>query len=735
MELMDQLRELGATEVLFPLTISAPTGAGKTYAAFALARQFLDRGQSVVYLTPLRAQAMEVFERHKEEHPELVLVLGGRPLKGPADKPRLIVATYEALFSRFALWRRHLPFIASVGLLVIDEVHLLEAPGRGPVLEQLICWAKRLNPRLVLLAMSGTIGSDRDLCTFLESGLISITSRPVPLAVRVVSYERVRQEETLLELLDDQVATLVFVHSRRKAVALAEHLQTRGIDAAPHHAGLDAAERATVERGLRARRLSVVVATPTLEMGLNLPVSRVICLDLFFYEEGRWRLLNRRSLHQRLGRAGRPGLDETGEGIIMVPRRARMGDLLAEGFEPLRSRLVIHSDFTMFILREVTYGLSTSEVQLQRAADTTLAGAARTLPPLGESLDQLVSSGFLTREEERLIPSPMARLALRRFVDPFFLAKMVPFLVQPLTPFDLLLLISMAPEADARPLWAEELDALNAALEGVTTHLLPASLEPLIAIFGLPKVLAGIKSAVLLDRTPGRPGLLHGGRPVPPGRSLGMTTQRYLGVLTEQALAMDDPVRRLQRRVLLVVTGGACRGLGPETALMTLLPGISATTAKKLAQRGIDSLEALMSTPVETLRTFLPRDRPEKLRRDARTVIEALVPVGPSPGPTLELAPTRNAETLLRLQRALTLAVIPLESERWQVRGAFSTREIEGDTCSCPDAALGHRCKHLLAVDLATGRMTPPGPPGEGPLDLGALWFASGDSGSSGIRT
>ena len=73
---------------------------------------------------------------------------------------------------------------------------------------------------------------------------------------------------------------LVFVQSRRRSEALSKFLTERGLRADYHHAGLGHTERRKVEENFRGRKTQVLVATGTLEMGLNLPARQVILYDL-----------------------------------------------------------------------------------------------------------------------------------------------------------------------------------------------------------------------------------------------------------------------------------------------------------------------------------------------------------------------------------------------------------------------------------------------------------------------
>jgi pre-mRNA-splicing helicase BRR2 len=87
-----------------------------------------------------------------------------------------------------------------------------------------------------------------------------------------------------------------------------------------HHAGLSRGDRDLVEDLFGGRHLSVLVSTATLAWGVNMPAHTIIIKGTQIYspEQGRWIELSPQDILQMMGRAGRPGFDTTGEGIIMT---------------------------------------------------------------------------------------------------------------------------------------------------------------------------------------------------------------------------------------------------------------------------------------------------------------------------------------------------------------------------------------------------------------------------------
>ena len=90
----------------------------------------------------------------------------------------LIICTAEKLDS---LIRHHAPWLGLISTIIVDEVHLLNDPGRGPTLEILITILKQLLKNAQIIALSATIGNAKELAEWLEAELVVDDWRPVKL--------------------------------------------------------------------------------------------------------------------------------------------------------------------------------------------------------------------------------------------------------------------------------------------------------------------------------------------------------------------------------------------------------------------------------------------------------------------------------------------------------------------------------------------------------------------------
>ncbi|MCS4542137.1 MAG: DEAD/DEAH box helicase [Euryarchaeota archaeon] len=321
--------------------IAAPTASGKTLVSeMRILKTVLEERGKALYLVPLRALASEKFEDFSEKYAPLGIKVA--MTTGELDSADPWLGRYDIVFvtneKMDSLIRHQAPWINEVSLVVADEIHLLVDPHRGPTLEVVLARLRQLNPNLRILALSATIKNAREIADWLEAKLIESTWRPVVLREGVcygqnISFNDGTQKEIKLLTRNDAInlalntieeggQALIFVNTRRateniaelasgpvsKVLSLPEKRALEGaadeiLKALPeptrickkladavrsgvgfHHAGLHSKQKKIVENNFRANKLKLVIATPTLAMGLNLPSRRVIIRDWLRYE-------------------------------------------------------------------------------------------------------------------------------------------------------------------------------------------------------------------------------------------------------------------------------------------------------------------------------------------------------------------------------------------------------------------------------------------------------------------
>jgi len=165
------------------LLVCTPTASGKTLIAELAALSAILNGKGkAVYIVPLKALASEKYNDFKKRYGALIKIaisIGDTDSSGTyLSDYDLIVCTAEKLDS---LLRHHSPWLSSVKVVVVDEIHLLNDPKRGPTLEILITILKQLLPKMQLIGLSATIGNAKELAEWLQAKLVLDSWRPVKL--------------------------------------------------------------------------------------------------------------------------------------------------------------------------------------------------------------------------------------------------------------------------------------------------------------------------------------------------------------------------------------------------------------------------------------------------------------------------------------------------------------------------------------------------------------------------
>ncbi|HEV3138265.1 MAG TPA: DEAD/DEAH box helicase, partial [Pirellulales bacterium] len=329
--------------------IAAPTGSGKTLAAFLvcldrLLRRWLDGTLEekiyVVYVSPLKALGNDIhrnLEIPLAEIGELAAAAGYGPLPiravvrtgdTPAQQrqkmlrhpPHILVTTPESLYLLLTSQKSR-QLLGSVETIIVDEIHALVRDKRGSHLALSLERLEALCPRPpVRIGLSATqrpidlvaqflVGTDRvdpagqPDCSIIDGGHfrdldLRIEVPPSELSA-VCSHEQWAEIHTrLTELIAEHRSTLIFVNSRRLAERIAHHLrELLGSEAvASHHGSLSREIRQSAEQRLKAGELKAIVATASLEMGIDIGYIDLVC------QIGSPRAIA--TFLQRVGRAG-----------------------------------------------------------------------------------------------------------------------------------------------------------------------------------------------------------------------------------------------------------------------------------------------------------------------------------------------------------------------------------------------------------------------------------------------
>jgi ATP-dependent helicase Lhr and Lhr-like helicase len=297
--------------------ICAPTGSGKTLSAFTLALDdlvhraiagSLDDSTLVVYVSPLKALTNDVRENLEKPLASIVALAAERNVPMQTirtavrtgdttqaqrqrmlrEPPHVLVTTPESLYILLTAERSRRLF-SSVTTIVVDEIHAMAGDKRGAHLaltlarlEELVRRAGGRRPQRI--GLSATVRPVEKVARFLspEPFVVDIGHRrAMDLGVVVPSDELgpVASKEMWGEIYDrvaEQIrnhrTTLIFVGTRRMSERVAFALNERLGDGfvMPHHGSLARELRFDVERRLRSGELRAVVATASLELGIDI---------------------------------------------------------------------------------------------------------------------------------------------------------------------------------------------------------------------------------------------------------------------------------------------------------------------------------------------------------------------------------------------------------------------------------------------------------------------------------
>ena len=354
--------------------VIAPTGSGKTLAAFLWSLDRLARAEPVpekerlrvLYVSPLKALAVDV-ERNlrsplngiraaaqRFEVPPPDIRVGMRTGDTPPEErrrfashpPDILITTPESLFLLLTSQAREA--LRSIETVIIDEVHAVAGTKRGSHLALSLERLDHLLPRPAQrIGLSATVRPPEEIARFLGgTHPVRVISPPsekrfdlsvvVPVEDMTALGEPTGDvagsasgaeqrtsvwphvEERLLELIREHKSTIVFANSRRLSERLCSRLNELAEEeiVRAHHGSVSREQRLSIEEDLKAGRLPAVVATSSLELGIDMGA-----VDLVVQVEAPDSVA---SGLQRIGRAGHQ-VGAVSRGVIFPKFR---GDLL-----------------------------------------------------------------------------------------------------------------------------------------------------------------------------------------------------------------------------------------------------------------------------------------------------------------------------------------------------------------------------------------------------------------------
>ncbi|XP_011494066.1 PREDICTED: helicase POLQ-like [Ceratosolen solmsi marchali] len=352
-----------------------------------------------------------------------------------------------------------------IGIIVVDELHLLgESGGRGATLECLLTKVIHVNSNIQIIGMSATIGNLKEISTFLNAEMYVHNFRPIAIKEyvkceseiwlvdsrteelftdkKIINY---KYSEKALQLDPDYLgglvmdvvpndSCLIFCSSKKNCENVAmlltrvlfKSLESHKVDeklvllnalknesdkicpilkktikfgVAYHHSGLTAEERRLLEEAFRSGILCVISCTSTLAAGVNLPARRVILRSPYIGLQ----FLNISRYKQMIGRAGRAGMGEIGESILICTRKdiVKIRELLSSKMDEAITSLHIEKDRGMnnIIISSVLLSIAKTRFDLHNILSKTLLNI-NIKEVTDKALVSLLKSGIIRAKEK-----------------------------------------------------------------------------------------------------------------------------------------------------------------------------------------------------------------------------------------------------------------------------------------------------------------------------------------------
>lgn len=300
------------------LVILAPTAGGKTESAFfPVISQMLEEawsGISILYVSPIKA-LLNNQEQRLDKYLRLVgrraALWHGDTSQGErkriiAEQPDCLLTTPESLEVLLVSQKvDHHRFFSDVRVVVIDELHAFAGDDRGwhllSVFERI---GKIAGRDIQRIGLSATVGNPPEMLSWLSSG----SDRPQQVVwpkgtdskipdVQLDYVASLSNAARVISLLHQGEKRLVFCDSRSRVEQLSVMLRQYGVDTFVSHSSLGLDERRQAEEAFAQRQNCVIVATSSLELGLDVgDLDRVIQIDAPGTVS---------SFLQRMGRTGR----------------------------------------------------------------------------------------------------------------------------------------------------------------------------------------------------------------------------------------------------------------------------------------------------------------------------------------------------------------------------------------------------------------------------------------------
>lgn len=666
------------------MVVASPTASGKTLISeLAFLEKILQENKKCVYIVPLKALAQEKYNDFKEYED-----LGMKVAVSVGDYDSssswlgnydLIITTSEKMDS---ILRHNPSWVDDIGLVVSDEIHLLNDENRGPTLEVTLTRLRQITDSQIL-GLSATISNADEIASWLDAELVTSDYRPVELHEGVYNGEDIwfmEKDDLSLDkkgkgelviadhTLDINKQALIFGATRRNVESIAEksgrkiskHLSEEdkekldelaeeilNVPSKPtkqckrlgrcvrngtafHHAGLASGQRNLIEDAFKDKLIHIISATPTLAAGVNLPAYRVLIRDAKrYYPNKGMQYIPVLEYQQMTGRAGRPDYDSEGEAIL-IGKNESNAEKLKEKFidqeaEEIYSKLSVEPVLRTHILSLIASEVTRDTDELRDFLSKTFfahqyGDTSKVEKKVRRILKKLEKQRFITWEDKELKPTRIGKKVSELYLDPDSAARLIEGIESErnVTAFGLLVMICNTKEMRNLRLKSGDFDEMQDELAKREDRLITPVPSPWDLDYE--DFLAAIKTSLMLQDWLKEKGEdeLMSRYGETPGGLRGKRETADWLLYSSQELARLLTYKD-KLEPIRKLRLRLKYGVKEELLSLVKLKGIGRVRARRLYKNGYDSLSKLRSAPLAKIKEILGEKTGEKIKKQLET--------------------------------------------------------------------------------------------------------------------
>ena len=277
------------------VTLISPTGSGKTLAGFLptffeLSNNKKPQSIHTLYISPLKSLTKDIEKNLIKPNEELNLGINIQSRTGDTsfskkqeqihNPPNILATTIES-FAILLSNKNYKLIFDNLKILIIDEVHSIANTKRGELLSLNITRLETFNKRFQKILLSATVANEKKISLYFNAvGDIVSSNLNKNLSINIINVKkRIPWSGHMAEYAIDEIyskirneKTIIFVNTRAQSELLFQNLwkiNESNLKIAVHHGSLEKTLRKKVENEMRDGLLDCVVATSSLELGLD----------------------------------------------------------------------------------------------------------------------------------------------------------------------------------------------------------------------------------------------------------------------------------------------------------------------------------------------------------------------------------------------------------------------------------------------------------------------------------